>query len=158
MKQIKDFEGLYSITENGKIWSHSSNKFIHQGSTTTSKYMYVRLYKNNKEYHKSVHRLVAETFIDNPNKLPEVDHIDNNIINNNVSNLQWITHKDNLHKSYKTMSQVRNFTNCALYKGNVFIKSFKSICECGRYCAKELGLSFTGMTKYKKHGDYIIKV
>ena len=155
IKPIKEYEGLYSITEDGKVFSHTKNRFM---KTYKSNYEYIRLCKNGVEKHFSIHRLVALTYIDNPNNLAVVDHIDNNPFNNHVSNLQWLSQRDNIVKSYSTMSQVRNFTECKLFKGNQFIKKFKSIAECCRYCSKELGLSYTGMYKFKKKKDYVIKV
>lgn len=49
-----------------------------------------------KQTKKYVHRLVAETFIENPSDLPEVDHKDRNKSNNEVTNLRWVTHKENM--------------------------------------------------------------
>lgn len=47
----------------------------------------------------SVHRAVAELFIENPDNKPEVDHIDTDKLNNNVSNLRWVTRKENLNNT-----------------------------------------------------------
>lgn len=154
IKPIKGYEGLYSISEDGKVFSHIKNRFK---KTYKSNYEYVRLVKNGIEKHKSIHRLVAENFIPNPNNLPVVDHIDNNPFNNCVENLQWLTQKENIHKSYGTLSQVRNFIECKLYKGNKFIKQFHSIRECCLYC-QTIGLSYATMIRYRKCKDYIIKV
>ena len=49
----------------------------------------VRLWKNHKEYAYLIHRLVARAFIPNPDNLPEVNHIDENIFNNSYDNLEW---------------------------------------------------------------------
>ena len=61
--------------------------------------MRVHLYKNNKIYNKSIHRLVAEAYIPNPENLETVDHIDENKEHNYVKNLQWMTQRDNVVKS-----------------------------------------------------------
>lgn len=58
---------------------------------------YLNVYLNKKRIR--IHRLVAELFLDNPNKLPQVDHIDENKTNNTVHNLQWISNIDNNRKS-----------------------------------------------------------
>lgn len=153
MKFINGFENLYSITREGKVFSHNKNDFI-KGYKTN--YHYIDLWKNGKRYKKSIHRLVAETYIDNLENKPEVHHKDNNPFNNNVNNLEWVTRRENL--SYVEISPIRNFVECKLYKGEEFIREFNNIAECCRYCSEKLGLSFSSMNKYKKCRDYIIKV
>ena len=59
-------------------------------------YKYVNLSKNNKTKTYRVHRLVAKAFIDNPEKLPQINHIDENKSNNQVNNLEWCTAKYNV--------------------------------------------------------------
>ena len=153
MKDIKGFEKLYSITEDGKVYSHNTRKFL-KGYKTN--YHYIDLWKEGKRYKKSIHRLVAEAFIENPKNKPEVHHKDNNPFNNDVNNLEWVTRKENL--SHVKISPVRNFRECELHNRDGFVKAFKSIEECARYCEKELGFSKSSMCKYKKYRDYIIKV
>lgn len=51
---------------------------------------------NNIKRDVHVHRFVAETYLPNPNKLPQVNHIDGNKLNNDVSNLEWVTAKQNM--------------------------------------------------------------
>lgn len=150
MKDIPKFNGLYSATEDGKIYSHRNSKFLIPYKTN---YLYVSLC--GKKY--SVHRLVAETFIPNPNFFPVVDHIDDNPFNNNVDNLQWVTTKINVTKSYSKMGPVRNFCNCKLFYEENLIGTFESINECCRFC-ETLGLSYSSMNKYRKCRGYVIKV
>lgn len=153
MKYIKDFEKLYSVTKKGEVYSHRLKRFLNGYKTN---YHYVDLYKENKRYKKSIHRLVAETYLENPENKPEVHHKDGNTFNNNIENLEWVTRKENL--SEDKTSRIRNFRECELHNKDGFIKSFKSIEECCRYCNDVLGLSKTSMSKYKKYRDYIIKV
>ena len=64
-------------------------------------YYRVALHKNRKQLNKSIHRLVAEAFIPNPNNLGTVDHINENKLDNRVENLQWLSNVDNKNKSWK---------------------------------------------------------
>lgn len=59
-------------------------------------YLFVGLSKNGKVKVKKVHRIVAETWIPNPNNYSDVDHIDRNRQNNSVENLRWLPHKNNI--------------------------------------------------------------
>lgn len=94
IKQIKDFPNYY-ITNQGRVWSAVSNRWLIPTVNTRGNHQraYVSLGRGNKRY---VHRLVAEAFLPNPDNLPEIDHKDTNGLNNNVENLRWITHQDNL--------------------------------------------------------------
>ena len=65
-------------------------------------YLRVVLMKDSKYKHFSVHRIVAQLFIPNPENKPEVNHKDGNKQNNFVENLEWVTSKENIIHSYKT--------------------------------------------------------
>lgn len=95
MKDIKGYEGKYAITEDGEVWSYYSKSFIYQ-RTNGKGYKQVRLRRNGEQKLYSVHRLVAMTYIPNPDNLPEVNHLDENKENNCVSNLEWCTHIENM--------------------------------------------------------------
>ena len=90
VKAINGYDS-YSITDKGKVYSNGKElkQYINGG------HLYVYLYKCGKRKKFYVHRLVAETFIPNPNKYPIVNHKDEDSKNNNVSNLEWCTHKYN---------------------------------------------------------------
>lgn len=62
-------------------------------------YLICKLSKNNKDRYYFIHRLVAEAFIPNPNRLSDVNHIDFDRKNNCVENLEWISHRENVHYS-----------------------------------------------------------
>lgn len=90
LKDIPNYEGLYAITRDGRIWSYSSNQFkdLQIGNTG---YYYTVLWKNSQPKWTTVHRLVAETYIPNPDNLPIINHKDQNKSNNSVENLEWCT-------------------------------------------------------------------
>lgn len=101
-KWIKGFEGIYKVSNFGRIISvDRKDRFNRQvgGELKQAKakgYFFVGLYKNGKGVQRYVHRLVAEAFIPNPENKPCVDHIDTNKENNHVSNLRWVTYKENM--------------------------------------------------------------
>ncbi len=94
MKDIEEYEGKYSITNDGKVWSHLKEIFLKQ-MTNNSGYKMVWLKGNGKPKGVTVHRLVAKSYVDNPNGLPIVNHKDSNQTNNDYTNLEWCTHAHN---------------------------------------------------------------
>ena len=89
-KDIKGYEGLYQISNTGKVKGLKRNKVL-KPILQRSGYYYVDLQRKRR----LVHRLVAEAFIDNPDNLPEVNHKDENKLNNSVENLEWCDSKYN---------------------------------------------------------------
>lgn len=94
MKDIKDYEGLYAVTEDGRVWGHKRKHFLSPDSVKG--YLRVTLSKNNKTKKVFVHRLVLETFnpIEDMEKL-QVNHKNENTSDNRIENLEWTTAKEN---------------------------------------------------------------
>ena len=101
MKDIPGFEGKYAATSCGKIWSYRSKRFI-KPYTVGNGYLGVKL--NGKNYR--VHRLVAMTYIPNPEGLPHVNHKDENKHNNALPNLEWCDAKYNNNYGTKIERQI----------------------------------------------------
>lgn len=107
-RDIPNFENLYQVSNFGNV--KTLEKYVGTGIKNNLKvkrkerllkqynkrgYLQVSLSKNHKRYYFGVHRLVAQAFLPNPNNLPQVNHIDENPLNNNLSNLEWCSAKYN---------------------------------------------------------------
>ena len=99
MQPIKDYEGKYCITQHGDV-VNTKGKTLAPVVNKKTGYKSVSLWKNNKGSSKTIHRLVALTYLPNPNNLPEVNHIDGNKLNNQVHNLEWVTSSGNTQHAY----------------------------------------------------------
>lgn len=99
MKDINGYEGLYAVTEDGKIWSYAKTKGRHKGlflaqGVTQSGYNNVVLCRNKTRITKTVHRLVAETYICNFENKQTVNHKNGIKTDNRVENLEWATNSE----------------------------------------------------------------
>ena len=91
---IKGLEGLYSVSSEGEVYSHKTNRILKQGMTTNG-YKFVILRSDGQSINCRIHRLVAEAFINNPQNKKTVNHINSNRTDNNIKNLEWCTHSEN---------------------------------------------------------------
>lgn len=99
-KKVKDFENHYEISNLGRLRSIRTSQGTYRErmkrpSLDRNGYENIKLYKNNIQHSKLIHRLVAEAFIPNPEDKPTVNHIDGNKSNNQVNNLEWNTYSEN---------------------------------------------------------------
>ena len=93
----------YMISDHGRILSFKGKSKLIISSTITSKgYEYVAIRQKGIYVGYSVHRLVATAFIPNPKRLPQVNHLDGNKLNNHVSNLEWCDAYDNIMHAIRT--------------------------------------------------------
>lgn len=83
----------YMVSNDGRIRRRGRDNDLYVGDSKG--YLFANLYKDGARSTKRVHRLVAETFIPNPENKPEVNHIDGDKHNNNVDNLEWVTKEEN---------------------------------------------------------------
>lgn len=110
----------YSVSNLGRVkhngTGHIKNSRVHKG------YKHVTLHIGNKRIYRRVNRLVAIAFLDNPESKPAVNHIDGNKLNNVVTNLEWVTTKENNEHAWRTGLQTvrKGFKN-----PNAFGKSIK---------------------------------
>ena len=108
MKQIEGYEGLYSITKDGKVWSHPKycGLSLRKGkwlkyNYNDNKYLYVILYKNKKGKTQRIHRLVADAYIPNPKNKTCINHKNGIKTDNRIENLEWVTYSENTQHAIK---------------------------------------------------------
>ena len=119
---VKGYEELYEVSDTGEVRSVDrvlavtnqkerlfKGRVLLQTMNKQVQYKQVSLWKENKGTSYYVHRLVAEAFIPNPEGKPEVNHIDGNRQNNDISNLEWVTSGENSLHASKT--GLRVYTN-----------------------------------------------
>lgn len=95
IKDIPGWEGLYACDTKGQIYSYRTNKFL-SPSKNKRGYLHVTFTKDGKRYDYRVQRLIAMTFLDNPENKEQVNHIDGNKLNNCLENLEWVTPEENI--------------------------------------------------------------
>lgn len=101
-KDVKGYEGRYQVSNKGRIKSFlKSSRYPDEKGHVIKPhiargYAFSCLSKNGKAKNYLVHRLVAQAFIPNPNNLKEINHIDENKLNNCVENLEWCTRNYNM--------------------------------------------------------------
>ena len=131
MKDIKGFEGIYAITEDGRVYNLKHKRYL---KNCGKNYQRVTLNKNGKGTSHYIHRLVAQAFLPNPDNLPEINHKDENTHNNNVWNLEWCTREYNI--NYGT----RNARVATLRSREVYCVELDRTFKHVRAASEELGL------------------
>ena len=99
-KDIQGYEGLYMVSNQGRVKSIRGNRVLKKRLTYDG-YVKVTLTVDYKAVDKRVHRLVAEAFVPNPNKLETVNHIDGNKENNDARNLEWCDRHEQMQHAYR---------------------------------------------------------
>ena len=157
-KDIKDYEGHYQVSNLSRVKSIKFGKErILKPVTDRHGYLIVGLWQNNKHKTYKVHRLVAEAFLPNPDNLPQVNHKDENKLNNNVDNLEWCTNDYNYHYGTRIerISKRRSKTVLQYDLEGNFIREWKSTAECGRNGFNQGHVAACCQGKLKKHKDSI---
>lgn len=145
-RDIAGYQGRYLVSSLGRVWSNVTCKELKLQDHPLG-YSVVALTLRNGTGAKKphlIHRLVAEAFIDNPNALPTVNHIDGNKKNNKVANLEWMSHSDNHKHAYANLGRKAHLATlldtsrpCACLKGGVVVSTYPSATAA----ANALGLS-----------------
>ena len=140
-KDIAGFEGLYKVSNYGRVFSVRKNTILKPHINNRGQGYFAVGLHNGKNHTKPIHRLVAEAFIPNPNGYPQVNHIDENAKNNRVDNLEWCTSKHNNNhgtRNQKISISERNSTKkkkLAISQYTLdgqFVKTFSSATDASR--------------------------
>ena len=178
-KPIRGFEGLYEISNKGRIKRVDRHIKDARGviqhfpesilSPSKNKYGYLQttLRKDTIKYTVRVHKLVAIAFVDNPQNKPIIDHIDGNKTNNNSYNLRWVTNSENImnpntHKQFKDivtkLRKSEGVSVCKLDNNKKVISIFNSFEEAAKdvNCSSQLikNACKQGHEHYKAKGYY----
>lgn len=139
-RDVVGYEGRYMVSSMGRVYScpnHIHNgKFINSGKYPNG-YCRVMLTLHGKKKFTTVHRLVAEAFLPNPNNYPYVNHKDEDKTNNSVENLEWCSPQYN--STYGKVSREKRIANCKLGRAVVQVSLngedvavFPSLAEASR--------------------------
>ena len=151
MNDITGYEELYAITEDGKVWSYRKNIFLKP--FLARGYFKVRLYKDESNKQFLIHRLVAEAFLPNPQNLPQINHKDENKLNNCVDNLEWCDAKYNI--NYGKHNEKVSKSHCK----KVYCVELDKVFDSANQAAMQLNLFDSNIAKccngkYKTTGGY----
>lgn len=138
-KNIKGYEGCYQVSNmgrikslsrkvwNGKTYFWTSERILRPGIDRDG-YLLVNLSKNGKAKTEKVHRLVAKTFIPNPENKEAVNHIDEDPSNNKLENLEWATVSENNNHGWhnKRSSKSRSKAILQLSLDGEFLQEYQS--------------------------------
>ena len=132
-KPIPGYEGLYSVSDDGRVFSHIRNREL-KPKIDRYGYKAVTLFKDGKSHCTTVHRLVAKAFIPNPFSKRCVNHINEIKTDNRVENLEWVTVKENDNHGTRNirMSATKSKKPVVQILPDGSIRYFKGVKDAGR--------------------------
>lgn len=140
---IPNYEGLYSVTWDGQVYSWKTKKILKPD--LAKGYLRVTLCKNKIHKRYLIHRLIAFIFLDNTNNKKFVNHIDGNKLNNHVRNLEWCTASENEKHSYSVLNKKVNCSKLILNTENgIFYSSIQEAANSMNYKQTTLSAKLTG--------------
>lgn len=174
-KDIVGYEGYYQVSDTGEV--RSVDRYVYDPRMKRNRllrgqkmktpvsirrekcggYPVVNLHKDGVGKVFPVHKLVASSFIPNPYELPTINHIDGNKLNNNVSNLEWASYKDNnIHALRNNLRKPRGNRIIQFDKDGNIIGTYKSTCDASRKTGVTVG-SISQCICHRTHtaGGYI---
>lgn len=118
-KSIKGYEGIYEISNKGRIKTfHNNDKIFLKPKVNYKGYEYISLCKNGIMKWYFIHTLVANTFVNNPNNYLIINHIDKNPSNNCADNLEWCNHSYNAKYSIDEIKKAHRHEKISIIRIN----------------------------------------
>ena len=160
-KDVVGYEGLYQVSNLGRVKSLKYGKErILKSANIGRGYLKVNLWRNREQKQYLVHRLVGQSFIPNPNNLPEINHRDEDKTNNKVVNLEWCSSKYNANFGTRNQRQAEKCSKTVFQytKTGEFVKKWKSTHDVERNLGYDQGhISACCLGKYKSAYGFIWK-
>jgi hypothetical protein len=150
----------YTINRYGKILG----RFLTPLKTSTNRGSYERICLQHPrlgEKNFTIHSLVAATYLPNPHKLPQINHLDGDKTNNQLDNLEWTSRKDNMAhaRGLGLWSPEQNYSkHTSVFKGNQYLQTFPSRREAERFAGVHSGAATACIRgRYKNINGFIFK-
>ncbi len=158
-KKIEGFEN-YSVSDFGNIRNDTTGRILKPGMTTTGYHMVV-LMQDKRKSTKKIHRLVARAFLLNPDNKPQVDHIDNNPLNNNLINIRWATRSENNQNTTKRSNNTSGTKGVCWSEKNQKWRAYITIngkqINLGSFINKDEAVNIRIQRAKDEFGEYINK-
>lgn len=173
-KDIIGYEGLYEVSNYGRVRTNKDKttyteihgnrhwkqrilkQKIHKRPRSTEFSLRVCLWKDGKSKTFLVSRLVAISFLENLNNLPQINHIDGNSMNNNVNNLEWCTAKENVNHAFRNNLINTCKKTILINKITNEVFEFNSRAKASKFMKKNKGYINTMLKRNKNENDEFI--
>jgi hypothetical protein len=128
----------YLVSNTGEIKNKKTGRLMMGSKQNGYRFVNMFIDKSTPKINRLIHRMVAQTFLDNPENKPVVNHKDTNILNNHVNNLEWVTHKENMNttETIKNLKKGKNskvILQVEIETGNI-VNTFDGASDCGIKC------------------------
>lgn len=146
----------YHVTRDGRVYNKYGKEL--SASDNGRGYLIVGITHNNRRTTKSIHRLVAEVYLPNPLGLSDVDHLDGDRYNNNLGNLRWLTHGQNIKHSYNLNNRsARGEGNARAILDEFDVHNICYLLECGVKPSRirDMGFPYTPVRGVKARKNWL---
>lgn len=148
-KPIAGYEGLYEVSNMGKVRSYQNfgnglrkEPKVIKPSVNSYGYLCITLCKNRTHKNKSIHRIVAETFIKTDDMGLQIDHVNGIKTDNRVSNLEWVTPKENTLRSVMLGLKPRGEKHGNSKLKQKEVETIRELYKAGKHTQRQLGAIF----------------